>query len=105
MIILLSTLRFLLFILVLLYVLFQIFWLIFTYYNVPYNGIFLIFYWVKDWKTENFPLDFKTAAEIVYISESNENWEKYSTQRWTPFSALLIYVIGDKILLIKVLEN
>ena len=47
----------------------------------------------------------KTAAEIVYISESNENWEKYSTQRWTPFSALLIYVIGDKILLIKVLEN
>ena len=24
---------------------------------------------------------FKTAAEIVYISESNENWEKYSTKR------------------------
>ena len=23
-----------------------------------------------------------TAAEIVYISESNESWEKYSTQRW-----------------------
>ena len=25
---------------------------------------------------------FKTAADYVYISESNEDWEKYSTQRW-----------------------
>jgi hypothetical protein len=24
---------------------------------------------------------FKPAAEILYISESNENWEKYSKQR------------------------
>jgi hypothetical protein len=24
---------------------------------------------------------FETAADNVYISESNENWEKYSTQR------------------------
>ena len=25
---------------------------------------------------------FETAADYVYISESNENWEKHSTQRW-----------------------
>ena len=24
----------------------------------------------------------ETAADFVYISESNESWEKYSTQRW-----------------------
>ena len=24
----------------------------------------------------------QTAADFVYISESNDNWEKYSTQRW-----------------------
>ena len=24
---------------------------------------------------------FETAADYVYISESNEDWEKYSTQR------------------------
>ena len=24
---------------------------------------------------------FETAADFVYISESNENWEKYSSQR------------------------
>ena len=31
-------------------------------------------------------LSFDSAAEIVYISESNESCEKHSTQRWTHFS-------------------
>ena len=29
-----------------------------------------------------FQFCFKTAADFVYISESNENWKKYSIQRW-----------------------
>ena len=31
--------------------------------------------------SEMYTYCFKTAADYIYISESNEDWEKYSTQR------------------------
>ena len=41
-------------------------------YNEPIN-IYSVY---------NFSSCFETAADYVYISESNKNWEKYLTQRW-----------------------